>query len=48
MSDRKIVGISLSPEMARAFKEEAARREISLKKLFVEMWELYQRRGKKS
>ncbi len=40
-STRQIVGISLSPELARAFKAEAARRGASLKELFEEMWELY-------
>ncbi|MGE3709741.1 MAG: ribbon-helix-helix protein, CopG family [Hyphomicrobiaceae bacterium] len=38
---RQIVGISLSPDSARTFKAEAARRGMSLKELFEEMWELY-------
>ena len=38
---RKIVGFSLSPDLAVAIKVEAARREITLRKLFEEMWELY-------
>lgn len=39
--NRQIVGISLSPEMAAAVKDEAARRKVSLRKLFEEMWEGY-------
>lgn len=38
---RKIVGISMSPSMAAEVKEEAAKREMSLRKLFEEMWALY-------
>lgn len=40
-ANRQIVGVSLTPETARLFKAEAARRGLSLKKLFEEMWELY-------
>lgn len=40
---RQILGISLSPEMARAVKAEAARRGVSLRKLFEEMWAQYQK-----
>lgn len=39
---RQIVGFSLPPEQAAAVKMEAARRGLSLKKLFDEMWSLYQ------
>ena len=39
--NRQIVGVSLSPELARSFKAEAGRRGVSLKSLFEEMWELY-------
>jgi hypothetical protein len=39
---RQILGISLAPEMARAVKAEAAQRGLSLRKLFEEMWALYQ------
>ena len=45
---RQIVGFSLSPEQASAVKVEAARRGISLKKLFDEMWSLYETNNKKS
>jgi len=38
---RKIVGFSMSPSMAAAVKQEAARRGLSLRQLFEEMWELY-------
>lgn len=40
---RKIVGLSLSPEIAAELKMEAARRGISLRKLFLEMWTLYKK-----
>lgn len=45
---RQIVGLSLSPETASAVKAEAARRNISLKKLFEEMWALYQKNLKRN
>jgi hypothetical protein len=44
---RKILGVSLSVALARDVKEEAARRGISLKRLFEEMWELYRQTHKK-
>lgn len=45
---RKIVGFSMSPALATAVKQEAARRGISLRKLFEELWELYKEtKGKK-
>jgi hypothetical protein len=40
---RRIIGISLSPTLASKFKAEAGRRQISLKKLFEEMWALYEK-----
>jgi len=40
--NRKIVGFSLSPERAVDVKTEAARRGLSLRQLFEEMWDLYQ------
>ena len=40
---RKIVGISLSPELASKVKAEAGRRQVSLKRLFEEMWALYEK-----
>lgn len=45
---RKIVGFSLSPEMARKVKAEAARQGVSLKRLFEEMWAIYEKEKKKS
>ncbi len=39
---RKIVGISLRPEVAEEFKAEAERRNLSLRDLFLECWEGYQ------
>jgi hypothetical protein len=45
--NRQIVGFSLSPEMARAVKTEAASRDLSLRKLFEEMWAEYKKRRKK-
>jgi hypothetical protein len=44
---RKIIGFSLSPELARKVKIEAARRQISLKRLFEEMWILFEKHGGK-
>lgn len=44
--DRQIVGFSLSPEMASAVKQEAARRKLTLRKLFEEMWQEYSRKQK--
>lgn len=45
---RQIVGISLSPELASKVKAEAGRRNIALKKLFEEMWELYEKQPRKA
>lgn len=44
---RQIVGFSLSPELARKVKEESARKGISLRKLFEEMWDHYEKEKKK-
>jgi hypothetical protein len=41
--NRQILGISLTPEMARAVKGEAARRGLSLRKLFEEIWSEYEK-----
>ena len=40
---RQIVGLSLSPELATKVKIEAAERGLSLRKLFEEMWDSYQK-----
>ena len=42
---RSIIGISLSPALASKVKAEAGRRQIRLKRLFEEMWALYERRA---
>lgn len=41
VSERKILGVSLSPEMALQVKSEAARRGVTVRKLFEEMWAQY-------
>lgn len=38
---RQIVGFSLPPDLAAEVKVEAARRNISLRKLFTELWTIY-------
>ncbi len=38
---RQIVGFSLPPDLAAEVKIEAAKRNLSLRKLFGEMWALY-------
>jgi len=38
---RQIVGFSLPRSLAAEVKVEAARRNLSLKNLFAEMWALY-------
>lgn len=43
---RQIVGFSLSPETASELKMEAARRQLSLRKLLEEMWQLYKDKNK--
>jgi len=40
-ADRRIIGFSLSPEMATNVKKEATLRGISLRKLFEELWSNY-------
>ncbi len=45
--NRQIVGFSLDPAMASAVKAEAAKRNISLRKLFEEMWEAHGKRAGK-
>lgn len=38
---RQIVGFSLPPALASEVKMEAAKRNLSLRKLFCEMWTIY-------
>jgi hypothetical protein len=47
-STRQILGFSLAPDMARAVKAEAARRGVSLRKLFEEMWSEYEKKKPKA
>ena len=42
-SPRKLLGLSLPPPLAAEVKMEAARRNISLRTLFMEMWLLYKK-----
>jgi hypothetical protein len=42
-SGRQIVGFSLPTDLAQEVKAEAARRNMSLRNLFQEMWALYQK-----
>lgn len=44
---RQIVGVSLPPDIARDFKEEAARQGISVRQLFLKMWASYKGTGGK-
>ena len=39
---RQIIGFSMSPTMATEVKLEAAKRGMTLRKLFEEMWAAYQ------
>ena len=40
-TDRRIIGFSLPPGLAAQVKIEAARRGLSLRKLFEEIWTTY-------
>lgn len=42
---RQIVGFSLPPDLAAEVKVEAARRNMSLGKLFAELWALYKKKS---
>lgn len=46
--ERQIVGFSITPVLAREVKQEAARRGMSLRKLFEEMWGLYKTQTRKT
>ena len=43
---RKIIGFSMTPELAATVKLEAAKQGVSLRKLFEEMWETYNKSKK--
>jgi hypothetical protein len=47
-SDRRILGFSLSPELAREVKAEAERRGISLRTLFEELWAMHKQNSRVS
>lgn len=40
-ADNIVISLRLNPEVATAFRTEAARRNTRLVRLFEEMWELY-------
>lgn len=44
--DRQIVGFSLAPATAVSIKAEAARRKLTLRALFEEMWADYSAKHK--
>jgi hypothetical protein len=44
----QIIGIHFSPEMAKSIKEEAARRNMKINRLFHELWEDYLKNQKGS
>ncbi len=44
LQPRKIIGLSLPPHVAAAVKLEAARRNITLRDLFMELWALHRNR----
>jgi hypothetical protein len=46
-SGTQIVGFRMPPSLAHDVKMEASRRGLSLKALFVEMWDQYNRQAKK-
>lgn len=43
---RKIIGFRMTPALATEVKVEAARRGVSLRRLFEEMWEIYKEKIK--
>lgn len=38
---KQILGVRMTPELAREVKAEAAQRNMSLRKLFEEVWQIY-------
>lgn len=47
VAPRQIVGISLSPQMAREVKAYAGEQGLSLRKLFEDMWQTYKTQSAK-
>jgi hypothetical protein len=43
VGQREIVGLSLSPALAKDFKQQAARRGVTLVTIFAELWDVYKR-----
>ena len=43
--DRIILGLSLRPELAREVKADAAKRGITIRSLFEELWATYKKKG---
>lgn len=41
LAARQIIGISLPPKIAAEFKQEADRRGLQVRTLFLEMWSAY-------
>ncbi len=46
-ASRRIIGFSLSPQLAAKVKAEATRRDVKLNQLFEELWELYEKASKR-
>jgi hypothetical protein len=44
----QVVGVRMTPELAATFKSEAAKRRISGRRLFEEMWATYRKSGAKA
>lgn len=44
----RIIGLRLPLEIVREVKTEAARREMKLNDLFVELWEAYRKQSRQS
>ena len=42
---RQVVAIRLPPELACKVKADAGRRNLSLRKLFVELWDIYEKQA---
>ena len=40
-SERQIIGFVMTPKLATEVKKEAARRSMTLRKLFEDMWKIY-------
>jgi hypothetical protein len=45
---RKILGVSLPPEIANEVKAEAAKRDITVRELFLELWAKHRGRTAKA